>query len=71
MEKEDIVTGSESDSEPEASVQTLSDLPNDLGQWGGINTAVREYWVKKGPKDCQHKKVPDSIRRIVPTSMHH
>ena len=31
MEKEDNVTGSESDSEPKASVQTLSDLPNDLG----------------------------------------
>ena len=40
MEKEDTVPGSESDSEPAASVQTLSDLPNDLGQWGGINIAV-------------------------------
>ena len=35
-------------------MQTLSDLPNNLGQWGGINTAVREYWVGKGPKNCQH-----------------
>ena len=43
MEKEDTITGFESDSDPEASVQTLRDLPNDLRQWGGINTAVREY----------------------------
>ena len=40
MEKEDTITGSESDSEPEASARTVSDLLNDLGQWSGINTAV-------------------------------
>ena len=54
MEKEVIVTGFESDSEPETSLQTPSDQPNDFGQWGGINSAVRECWVKKSSKDCQH-----------------
>lgn len=43
----------------------LEDFTNDLGQWGEIDADTREYWAKKGPKDCQHtdSKFEKSARR--------
>jgi len=41
------------------------EFTNDLGQWGEINTDTRDYWTKKGSKDCQHteSKFEESVRR--------
>ena len=49
----------------EALAPTLEDFTNDLGQWGEINANTREYWAKKGPKDCQRieSKFEESARR--------
>ena len=51
----------------------LEDFTNDLGQWGEIDTDTREYWAKKGPKDCQHtdSKFEKSARRYPGESFQH
>ena len=67
MEKENAVTGSESDSEPEALVETLSHLPNDIGQWVESILQLENIGSKKVRKTANSlnqrlRKVPDSTQ---------
>jgi hypothetical protein len=55
----------EEDALAEPSAPTLGEFCSDLGLWGDIDADTREFWIKKGPKDCQHSesKFEKSARR--------